>query len=40
MMPLVSLGSASTGGRGSGGNLDPLGSQNSLLLSQDGGFLW
>jgi len=28
-----------TGGRGSGGTVDPLGSQNSLLLTQDGGFL-
>ncbi len=36
---LVPLGSISTGGRGSGGNVDPLGSQNSLLLTQDGGFL-
>jgi 6-phosphogluconolactonase len=36
---LVSLGSTATGGRGSGGTVDPLGSQNSLLLTQDGGFL-
>lgn len=36
---LVSLGSTHTGGRGSGGTVDPLGSQNSLLLTQDRGFL-
>ena len=36
---LVSLGSTPTGGRGSGGTVDPLGSQNSLLLTQDSGFL-
>jgi 6-phosphogluconolactonase (cycloisomerase 2 family) len=36
---LVSLGSTPTGGRGSGGTVDPLGAQNSLLLTQDGGFL-
>ena len=36
---LVSLGATSTGGRGSGGTVDPLGSQNSLLLTQDAGFL-
>jgi len=36
---LVPLGSTATGGRGSGGNVDPLGSQNSLLLTQDAGFL-
>jgi 6-phosphogluconolactonase len=36
---LISLGSTPTDGRGSGGNVDPLGSQNSLMLSQDGGFL-
>jgi len=36
---LVSLGSTPTGGNGSGGTVDPLGSQNSLLLTQDGGFL-
>jgi 6-phosphogluconolactonase len=29
-----------TGGRGSGGNSDPLGSQASLLLSQDGSMLF
>ena len=29
-----------TGGRGSGGTGDPLGSQNSLLLSQDGTMLF
>ena len=28
-----------TGGRGSGGTVDPLGSQGSLTLSQDGAFL-
>ncbi len=32
---LVPLGSTPTGGNGSGGNVDPLGSQNSLLLTQD-----
>ena len=36
---LVSLGGTYTGGRGSGGTVDPLGSQNSLLLTQDAGFL-
>ncbi len=36
---LVSLGSTPTGGNGSGGSIDPLGSQNSLLLTQDSGFL-
>lgn len=36
---LISVGSTRTGGRGSGGTIDPLGSQNSLLLTQDGGFL-
>ena len=36
---LVSLGSTFTGGRGSGGAIDPLGSQNSLLLTPDSGFL-
>ena len=36
---LVSLGSTSTGGRGSGGTVDPMGSQNSLLLTKDAGFL-
>ncbi len=36
---LVSLGSTPTGGRGSGGTVDPLGAQNSLLLTQDFGFL-
>jgi 6-phosphogluconolactonase (cycloisomerase 2 family) len=36
---LVPLGSTPTGGRGSGGTVDPLGSQNSLLLTQDRGFL-
>jgi 6-phosphogluconolactonase len=30
----------STGGRGSGGTVDPLGSQGSLTLSQDGSFLF
>jgi 6-phosphogluconolactonase (cycloisomerase 2 family) len=30
----------STGGRGSGGNVDPLGSQGSLLLSKDGAYLF
>ena len=29
-----------TGGRGSGGNTDPLGSQGSLILSQDGSMLF
>ena len=29
-----------TGGRGSGGNSDPLGSQGSLILSQDGSMLF
>lgn len=29
-----------TGGRGSGGNSDPLGSQGSLLLSQDDSMLF
>src|SRR5258708_34615924 len=29
-----------TGGRGSGGSIDPLGSQGSLLLSQDGQHLF
>lgn len=29
-----------TGGRGSGGTVDPLGSQGSLTLSQDGAFLF
>jgi 6-phosphogluconolactonase (cycloisomerase 2 family) len=29
-----------TGGRGSGGTVDPLGSQGSLTLSQDGSFLF
>lgn len=29
----------STGGRGSGGTVDPLGSQGSLTLSDDGGYL-
>jgi hypothetical protein len=29
-----------TGGRGSGGNTDPLGSQGSLTLSQDRSFLF
>jgi len=36
---LIPLGSTATGGRGSGGVIDPLGSQNSLLLTQDAGFL-
>ena len=36
---LVSLGATPTGGNGSGGTVDPLGSQNSLLLTQDYGFL-
>jgi 6-phosphogluconolactonase len=36
---LTSAGSISTGGLGSGGGLDPLGSQNSLLLSPDGRWL-
>ncbi len=36
---LVFVGSSHTGGRGSGGTIDPLGSQNSLLLTQDEGFL-
>ncbi len=36
---LVSMGSTPTGGNGSGGAVDPLGSQNSLLLTQDSGFL-
>ena len=36
---LVPLGSTRTDGRGSGGTVDPLGSQNSLLLTADGGFL-
>jgi 6-phosphogluconolactonase (cycloisomerase 2 family) len=30
----------STGGRGSGGNVDPLGSQGSLALSDDGSYLF
>ena len=29
-----------TGGRGSGGTVDPLGSQGSLTLSRDGSFLF
>ncbi len=29
-----------TGGRGSGGNVDPLGSQGSLVLSEDGSYLF
>lgn len=36
---LTWIGNTPTGGRGSGGTVDPLGSQNSLLLTQDGGFL-
>jgi hypothetical protein len=36
---LVSVGKTLTGGNGSGGTTDPLGSQNSLLLTQDSRFL-
>jgi len=36
---LTSIGSISTGGLGSGGGLDPLGSQSSLVLSSDGRWL-
>lgn len=37
---LEPAGTFSTGGRGSGGNNDPLGSQGSLRLSQDGSLLF
>jgi hypothetical protein len=36
---LVSVGKTDTGGNGTSGGIDPLGSQNSLLLTQDSGFL-
>ena len=36
---LTNVGSISTGGTGSGGELDPLGSQNSLILSPDNRWL-
>jgi 6-phosphogluconolactonase (cycloisomerase 2 family) len=36
---LVQVGKTDTRGRGTGGTTDPLGSQNSLLLTQDAGFL-
>jgi 6-phosphogluconolactonase len=36
---LVSVGKTPTGGNGTGGTTDPLGSQNSLLLTQDSRFL-
>src|SRR5207302_248367 len=37
---LQAAGKFATGGRGSGGNTDPLGSQGSLSLSQDRAFLF
>jgi 6-phosphogluconolactonase (cycloisomerase 2 family) len=36
---LVQVGKTNTGGNGTGGTTDPLGSQNSLVLTQDAGFL-